>query len=582
MRRSRSAWPLPLLSLLLLFSLSVKGHVDPADPKEEYPRDYFRAPVEGEVRLSGTFGELRSNHFHSGIDIKGYRGRKIVSIAEGHIYRINVRAGGYGNSLYIKHPNGYISLYAHLDAFSPEITEFVENWQEENHQFELNYFPDSTEFIVSKGQHIGNMGNTGYSFGPHLHFEIRKADGDLPVNPLHFGIPVQDTRAPIMKQLRVYGLNKDRLTTITETFNLQAAGRNTYRVNRDTITIAADEVGVAIKTYDVMDGVRNWNGVYKIQLSVDDQVKHTFVADELGFDEWNYVHAHYDYADMRENKSYFNRCYRLPGNRFSGYEMDEQEGILSLNLQKAQKIKIVTTDWHGNESSVECWVKQASGPAVERKRTYDYYLPNGQENQINNYYLYLKFPETAFYEDVEMKYHFEQVIEPNLFSAIHSIHEPLTPIFGTYTLAIRPTLIPEHLRDKAFIARCSEDNRISNCGGTWEGDLLEARVGSFGDYAVMIDTVPPTISPENFRADLQGRKSANFKATDDIGYSGQARGLRYRATIDDQWILMTYDLKYDRFTCHFPDDLATGEHTLRLEITDDRGNMGVFEEGFRY
>jgi len=571
-----------LLVLLLLFSLSVKGEGSPTDPRDEYPKDYFRPPVEGEVRLSGTFGELRSNHFHSGIDIKGYRGRKIVSIADGYIYRINVRAGGYGNSLYIKHPNGYTSLYAHLDQFSPELTEFVANWQQENQQFELNYFPDSTEFLVQKGQHIGNMGNTGYSFGPHLHFEIRKAEEDLPVNPLHFGIPVQDTRAPIMNQFRVYGLNEDRLSTTTTTFNLLGAGRGRYRINEDTILIAADEAGVAIKTYDVMDGVRNWNGVYKIQLFVDGEVRHTFVANELGFDEWNYVHAHYDYADMRENKSYFNRCYRLPGNRFSGYEMDGQEGILQLNTRKAQKVKIVATDWHGNESSVECWIKQAAGPEAERKRVFDYYLPSGQENQINNYYLYLKFPETAFFEDVEMKYHFEQVSEPNLFSTIHAIHDPLTPVFGAYTLAIRPTLIPEHLREKAFIARCSENNRITNCGGEWEGNMLKTRVGSFGDYAVMIDTVPPTIRPENFRSDLRGRKSVNFKAEDDIGYSGQARGLSYEASIDGQWILMTYDLKYDRFTCHLPADLAAGEHSLRLEITDDRGNVGVFEEGFLF
>lgn len=568
--------------LVVLFPLLVKGEEGKADLNKDYPKDYFRSPVEGEVRLSGTFGELRSNHFHSGIDIKGFRGRKIVAVADGYVYRIQVSAGGYGNSLYIKHPNGYVSLYAHLDQFSPEISAFVDHWQQENQEFEMNYFPDSTAFKVLKGQSIGKMGNTGYSFGPHLHFEIRKAKEDLPVNPLHFGIPVKDTRAPIMNQLRLYGLNEDRLSTVTQTYDLAAAGQSLYQVRADTLLIAADEVGLAIKTYDLMDGVGNWNGVYTIRLLVDGQLKYSFVADQLSFDEWNYVHAHYDYADMRLNKSYFNRCYRLPGNQFSGYEMDEREGILQLNTQKARQIKIVATDWHGNESRVECWIKQDPGPEAERKRIFDYYLPHGQVNQINNYYLYLKFPERAFFEDVELKYHFEQVSEPNLFSAIHAIHDPLTPVYGSYTLAIRPALIPEKLRGKAFVARCGEDNSITNCGGEWEGEMLKTRVGSFGDYAVMIDTVAPSISPEDFQYDLSGREKIHFQSKDDIGIAGQAKGLRYRAKIDGQWILMTYDLKYDRFTCHLPNDLATGEHTLRLEIWDDRENLGVFEEKFWY
>lgn len=566
------------LLVLFLFSLSVKVSAHPGDPKN-YPKDYFRAPVEGEVRLSGTFGELRSNHFHSGIDIKGYRGRKIVSVANGYIYRINVQAGGYGNSLYIKHPNGYISLYAHLNNFTPEIADFVAKWQQTNKEFELNYYPDSTEFVVKKGQELGAMGNTGYSFGPHLHFEIRKADGDLPVNPLHFGIPVADTRAPIMNELRIYGLDESTLTTSTKTYRLLGGGQS-YRINEDTIRMPAERAGIAIKTYDVMDGVTNWNGVYKIQMLVDGQPKYTFVADEFSFDEWTYVHAHYDYADMVEHDSYFNRCYRLPGNHFSGYQVGEQDGILPLNSNKAQRVSIISTDWKGNESKISFWIKKSTGPPAVRKREFQYYLPSGQENQINNYYLYLKFPAKAFFEDVEMNYHFEQAEEPNLFSTIHSIHDPLTPIFGSFTIAIRPTLIPEHLREKAFIARCSENNRITNCGGDWDGEMLKTQIGSFGDYAVMIDTVPPTITAQDFQYNLRGRSVINFKARDDIGISGTAKGLRYRATIDGRWVLLTYDLKYSHFSHRFANTLPAGEHTFRMEVTDDRGNTAVFEEKF--
>jgi hypothetical protein len=181
-----------------------------------------------------------------------------------------------------------------------------------------------------------------------------------------------------------------------------------------------------------------------------------------------------------------------------------------------------------------------------------------------------------------MHYHFEQASQLDLFSAIHSIHEPLTPVFGTYTLAIRPALIPEHLRPKAYIGRCTANNHTINYGGEWQGEFLQTQVGSFGDYAVMIDTVPPDIQPENFRYNLSGQRSISFKAKDNIDYAGTARGLRYQAAIDGQWILTSYDLKYHRFTCHLPRDLSTGQHRLRLEITDDRGNTGVFEQTFQY
>lgn len=561
--------------LSLMLSVELEAH--PPAENENHPKDYFRAPVEGEVRLSGTFGELRSNHFHSGIDIKGFRGRKIVAAAEGYVYRINVRAGGYGNGLYIKHPNGYISVYGHLNSFSKEIADFVAQWQQENQQFEVDYYPDSTEFVVARGQQVGTMGNTGYSFGPHLHFEIRKAENDKPINPLHFGIQVPDSQAPLMNQVRIFGLDRNTLTTQKKTYNLQSAGGGRYKVNKDTILINAERAGVGIKTYDLMDAVRNWNGVYKIEMLVDGEQQFQIELDEFSFEEWSYLNAHVDYRDVKENKSYFNRCYIMPGNQFSGYELTENRGIITLNENKAKRIEIISSDFKANKTRLGFWLKKAPGPLATRAEVYNYFLPHQQENQINNYYLYLKFPKGAFYEDLEMAYHFDQEQGPNIFSTTHSIHDPLTPIHKSFELAIRPTLIPEKLREKAFIARCSKDNRITNCGGEWDDGLLRTRVGSFGDYAVMIDTVPPSIRAEDFRTDLRGRKSINFKATDDIG---TYRGLRYEASIDGEWVLLTYDLKYDRFTHVFAKDLPAGEHTFRLEIIDDKDNVAVFEQQF--
>ncbi|MEO0338455.1 MAG: M23 family metallopeptidase [Bacteroidota bacterium] len=560
--------------LLLTILLAPNLHA-----QTSYPQDYFRAPVEGEVKLSGTFGELRSNHFHSGIDVKGFRGRKIVAVADGYVYRISVQAGGYGNALYMKHPNGYSSVYCHLNRFPKEIADYVKAYQMDNETFEVNLKPDSSLFVYKQGDFVGTMGNTGYSFGPHLHFEIRDSKTDEPINALLFGIQVKDTRPPVMNQVRVFGLDKRSISFTSETVAVNGQGAGKYRTKEDTLYVNADRAGVAIKSYDVMDGVRNWNGVYQIQMKVDGEEIYDFEADRFAFDEWYYVFAHVDYPDMIQNKSYFNRTYLMPGNQFSGYTTADNRGVLNLDSQKAKRVEILSKDIEGNTSRVSFWIKRENTTAALPDRNHQYYLPYQQANQINNYYLYLKFPEGSFYEDLEMEYHFERAEQPNLFSTIHSIHNDLTPLHKSFTIAIRPDLIPEHLREKAFIAKCDDENEIINCGGKWENGLIATRVRSFGDYAVMIDTVPPRIQAEDFRENLAGRKSINFLAKDNLQGGGR---LKYQATIDGEWVLLKYDLKYDRFTHTFEEGFPKGKHLFKLEITDGRGNTAIFEEPFVY
>ncbi len=563
----------PLFLLLILLS------IHELQAQKTYPQDYFRAPVEGEVKLSGTFGELRSNHFHSGIDVKGFRGRKIVAVADGYIYRISVQAGGYGNALYMKHPNGYSSVYCHLNSLPKEIAAYVKAYQMDNETFEVNLKPDSTLFVYEKGDFVGTMGNTGYSFGPHLHFEIRDAATDEPINPLLFGIKIKDTRPPIMNQLRVFGLDDRSISWTSETVSVSGQGAGKYRINADTLFVNAERAGVAIKSYDVMDGVRNWNGVYQIQMTVDGEQIYDFEADRFAFDEWYYVFAHIDYPDAIKNKSFFNRCYLMPGNQFSGYTTDASRGVLALSTDKAKQVEILARDIEGNTSKLNFWIKKENTSATIPRSIHQYYLPHHQANQINNYYLYLKFPEGSFYEDLEMEYHFERAEAPNLFSTVHSIHHDLTPIHRSFTIAIRPDLLPEHLREKAFIAKCDDENEIVNCGGKWENGLLATRVRSFGDFAIMIDTIPPNIEPEDFSENLVGRKSINFLIKDDIPGGGR---LKYRATIDGKWVLIKYDLKYDRFTHTFEKDFPKGEHQFKLEVSDGRGNTAIFEKPFLY
>ena len=320
------------------------------------PKGYFDKPINGTIRLSGTFGELRPNHFHSGIDIKPTikgAGQAVLAAAEGYVFRVKVQPGGYGNALYLKHPNGYVTVYAHLQSFNPEIEEYIKNYQYQKKTFSVNLYPGKEKFVFQKGEEIAKLGNSGGSSGPHLHFEIRK--GTKPMNPLLFDLPFEDYESPQMHELKIYHLNDKKETIGTETFKLSARG-NDYRTNSDTLTIGAWRVGLALKVYDRMTGVTNWNGIYKLSMLVNDTMSYEFRMDDFGFDETRYINAHLDYAEQVEKKSYFNRCFLLPGNKLSIYNQ-KPEGILPLYKNKPTKVTLIAEDINENKTSLTFFLK---------------------------------------------------------------------------------------------------------------------------------------------------------------------------------------------------------------------------------
>ena len=191
------------LIVIIAFSFTESG-------KRSYPQNYFRSPVDHHIKLSGTFGELRPNHLHAGIDIKaknGKIGQPLYATADGYVSRIKVQSGGYGNVLYINHPNGYTSVYAHLHEFPKAIAKYVKEFQYRRQSFEVEIFPEAERFRFKQGEVVGKLGLSGRSFGPHLHFEIRDTKTEKPINPLLFGIQVADNIAPKLHKLKAYFLN---------------------------------------------------------------------------------------------------------------------------------------------------------------------------------------------------------------------------------------------------------------------------------------------------------------------------------------------------------------------------------------
>ena len=568
-----------LLIGLLLLSALASSFTEPTESRN-YPQGYFRAPVKTEMRLSGTFGELRPNHFHSGIDIKGIVGQSIYAPAEGFIYRIKIQAGGYGKALYMRHPNGYSTVYAHLQKFSPEIEKYVKDAQYQKQSFAIDLYPTQGKFKFEQGEKIGTMGVTGGSFGPHLHFEIRNSRNEKPINPLLFGITAKDTQAPRMNRLKVYKLNKKLETKEAKTYELIRNGRN-YRVAGDTLLIGAWRAGFGLNTYDQFDGAPNKNGIYSLAMYIDDSLFYDFEMESFAFSETRYLNAHLDYAEQVNNRSYYNRTYKLPGNYLSIYNKKQNDGILPLSKSKVRKVTLIASDVAGNQSKLEFWVRRAEVKSSGKHPVYNYVFPYDEANAIDNYSLYLHFPKGSFYENLYLKYQSVAEESSNVYSNVHQIHDRNTPVHKYFDIAIRPTSnIPDHLRDKTFVAHCDEEDRVTNMGGKWKDGRLYARSRKLGDYSIKVDNVPPVIQASIFKSNMRGYNKMSFLIRDNFGTGGNARGLRFKGTIDGKWVLMVYDAKNDLLTHRFEKDLPAGQHEFKLVVTDAVGNQSVFTQNF--
>jgi len=570
-----------MLLRLLSISLSVLllAFVLPND-ENRYPKDFFAAPVSGQLRLSGTFGELRPDHFHSGIDIKGGLGVPIYAAGDGEVYCIKINPGGYGSVMYIRHPNGYTTLYAHLSGFSPELARFIEDKQYTAQLFAVELYPEPGRFPVKKGQLVAKMGNTGHSFGPHLHFEIRETATDRSINPLLFGLQVVDNTPPRVHELKLYQLGENQ--QLAETRRVPLLIKNgQYSVTGDTLKVKTKQVGLAIKAYDHMDGVNNWNGIYTIELFVDDRRVYQFATEKLDFTETRYINAHVDYEERVSRNSYFHRCFLLPGNALSMYEQVQESGKIVIADKQVRKINIAIKDVAGNTARTQFWLKLDTALVTAAARQYNYLLPYNQPSVINSNDIKLHFPEGTFYEDCYMQYSVVPERSANVFSKVHTLHHTRVPVHRFYNMALKPVNLPDSLRGKAFVAYCSSNGKVTNYGGKWQPDgMLKAEVRTLGEFCIKVDTVPPTITPERFSPVLSKVSSVSFRIRDNFGAAGTVAGLNYRAEIDGQWVLMDYDQKYDRITYRFTPRVVPGPHAFHLEVWDGMGNKRVWDKNF--
>ncbi|MBX7109433.1 MAG: M23 family metallopeptidase [Chitinophagales bacterium] len=540
------------------------------------PADYFRNPMDIPITLSANFGEIRTNHFHTGFDMRtnAETGYKVYASADGVISRIKVAAGGFGNALYITHPNGYMTVYGHLDRFNDAIAAYVKQQQYAKQSFEVDLFPDGSKFPVKKSDLIAYSGNSGASGGPHLHFEIRDASGETyPLNPATF-YTLQDTIAPKITALYLYAPGKT--TGLPVQYPIKKTGTG-YRLVKDSVIVNDAVMGVALEAADYMNRAANDYGVFEYEVKLDGKIIYDVRFDRMDFANGRYVNAFTDYRVKQTSGKNIQRLFRLPGDHNNIYHDLVNDGKMLLADSMYHEVEVTATDAYRNYTSLLFHVKFIpSGKSVvssaATKRIFSF-------NQPNNFAadsIQLNLPADILYEDLEFSYA-ATLGSKGRYSATHRVQDANTPVHDSYEIRILPRKIPPALRSKAVIAY-DEGKGVSGTKTTrWDGNWLVAKAREFGYFYVLLDTTAPKIAPVNLKQNqvLTGN-NIRFTISDDL--SGI---VSYKGMLDGQWMLMEYDPKNNRLQCTPDKQLSAGEHSLQITVADDVKNESVYVLKFK-
>ena len=554
-------------------------------PRIVQAQKIFRSPVNFPIKLSANFGEIRDGHFHSGIDIKtdGVTGKFIYAVADGYINRISVSANGFGKAIYITHPNGYVTVYAHLQNFNPDIEAYVKDQQYEQKSFRVTLNPDKNEFPVKTGDLIAKSGNTGGSLGPHLHFEIRKTKNQHPVNPLLFHFNIKDNMNPIINRIHLYPLSKE--SYIDSSYEKRVykitGSHGYYKLETDKIIPAHGIIGVGIETLDYLNGSWNKCAVYSIEMKVDDKLFYSHEMKEFSYNETRYVNSHIDYEEMKKNGNNVHQTFIAPNDQLSIYNESLNRGRIILNDTSIHIISLSVTDAYNNQSQVTFRLKTTE-IAFEDKNSksvsFSKMMPYNQDNSFSHKGFNINIPEGSLYDTLYFSYA-EAPSLPGTLSSVHFVHNHYTPLHKFCNLSITPDSIPFGFESKLIAAIINDKGKLIPASGEWDGEKLNIKTRNFGKYVITIDTVNPEIKPLNIHnnKNMTGFSDIRLKITDDFS------GIKsYAGTIDGEWVLFEFDPKNDLLVYHFDKERVTQkqQHNLELTITDDRDNIAVYNAGF--
>lgn len=528
----------------------------------DYSHLGFAVPVDIPMVLSGNFGEFRRNHFHTGIDIKtqGREGLPLYASHDGHVSRIGVGPYGYGLVLYIDHPNGYTTVYGHMQRFRPDIAAWVEAQQYACERFAVQLFPPADLFPVRQGDRIGWSGNSGGSFGPHLHFEVRQTETEFPMNCLLFGFDIADTRPPEVPAIWVFdtGTGAGKRYPVKRT----ASG---FRITDAMEIKAGVSYGFGVETIDRLNGASNRCGVYSIRVSLGGEKLYEHRMEALNFATKRYINAHMVASEYANHSRDVHRCYRLPNNKLDIYCF---EGTGHFSTEHMPTPEFIVRDSYGNETVVIGSLVEAGRAVNVERDVFSWDRDEFRRTDSANVFI----RKGTLYDDCPADLALEKSPDGALSPAVR-VGNPDIPLQEKILVELPVGALPAEQQSKALLTRWDPVKRRHRaCGGKYQFGWVSAWVTDFGQYQVMIDDSAPVIETQR----LGQQNTLRFRITDDL--SGIAH---YEGRVDGAWKLFTYDYKKNRLEWRFGDDALTrGRHEVEITVRDERGNERILRERF--
>lgn len=550
--------------------------------QDKYPKNYFRNPLDIPIKLAGTFGEIRSNHFHTGIDIRTNEqdGLVVHAAADGYVSRINVSAYGYGNALYITHPNGFVTVYGHLSRYNDVITKYLRQKQYEQHRFAIDLELGPNEIPVKQGDTVAFSGSTGDAAGPHLHFEIRTEKSEHPLNPFLFGLTTIDNLPPVIRGICIYPLtDSSNVNGGHSPLYIRAVKKgDEYVPEGDSVIHVYGKIGVGVSTYDVSEQGANHNGPYTETLADGGDTVYSSAMNELNFGTIHYVNGHVDYEEFKKDHRTIEHSFRAPNDELAIYKKVEHRGDIKCTHGAAHYMKYMVSDFNGNTSVLPFTLQADSkrGSVFHDKVHYDAVVNWRKDFDYRIHGMDLHIPARVLFDNM----HFRCTRDTSSFhiiSSVYNVGDEYTPLNAAFTIGIRPSApLPDSILRRAVMVQI-DGHHLWSVGGTDEKGTIVAHPRTFGSFALMFDLACPIIKPLNIypNKNMSRSDAIEFKISDNLSGIGS-----FNAYVDGQWILIEFNPKKDMIYYTFDEHVGPGKHHLKLVVDDNVGNTTVYQVDF--
>ena len=529
----------------------------------------FHTPIDAPFDLSGTFGEFRSR-FHTGIDFKsrGVQGQKIFSIEDGYVSRIEVNNYGYGKVIYIDHLNGFTSVYAHLKNFNSELDEYIKSELYKSKRNSIKKFPKKNQLRINKGEVIGYSGNTGRSFGPHLHFEIRDTKSQDAINPLMFNYSYKDDERPIIRGLYIINENNSLVRNSPIRKKLKKINDSTYTVDDFEYN---GKIGIGLDIYDIQyKNLYNQNGVYKVELFIDSTLKYSYKMDKIKFSENHYKKIMYDYLSLAQKNKKVLKIYTPRNSDLSFLKNNKFNGIINSDSIRNNSLLVRVSDWNGNSSSIKFNIK--ANDSISRRSSYNgIEILTNQNYTLNKNSSIIEIGKNTFYDDLLMNISYQ--------SDTLNLGKEKDPFRSSIMIKL-PHKISDTLELRQSFVGKIINRKISYISSKKNKSYIYASTSSLGEYIISKDTLKPDIKPINFtnKSNIKVKNTLKLRLKDDLS------GIKnYSSYFNGNWALFEYEPKSNMIFHNLSDGIIKdGENELIIKYEDGVGNKGVYQAKVYY